>query len=384
MEHHILLSFLSNYRLPLKLTNYKTSIGDVSGYNSSEPAVKYVIKSIKDKAVLEKIFLFTSRAINSNIDKNNPEYTSHYSLFKKHLQDEFEFFNDNSFENSDFNEIENANNNEYDAFSELVASAKIMADKIIDYKKSVDGEIAVHVDLTGGLRIAAFLISTVVQLLEHKKGITIKDYIYSQFFSNNYPGRIFNASEIVQSSSLAAGAEAFMQYGSATVLCNYIDEHEQKGISGSLKNLADSMDNFSESLMLCRAGTLHNATKRLKESIADFEKSEKDNPYDKLFSVFLNEIKEKYSTVISYKDENDYRSRLNIIEWCAKNNYLQQAMTFYTEWIPTILVQSGICQPDNEIEEECIKKHRIMSPGKNICSLTICQNINMCHLYFVI
>lgn len=350
MEHHIILSFLSNYRLPLTITNYQTSMGEVSGYNSSEPAVKYVIKSIKDKAVLEKIFVFTSRAINSNIDKKNPESLSHYSLFKKHIQAEFNFFSDSSFENSDFNEIENADDNEYDAFSELAVSAKNMADKIMAFKQRAGGEIVIHVDLTGGFRIAAFLISTVVQLLEHKEGITIEDYIYSQF----KPNRIMDASEIVQSSSLAAGAEAFMQYGSATVLRNYIYEH--KGTSSSLKKLADSMDNFSESLMLCRAGTLHTTAKRLKDSIADFEKSEKDNAYDKLFSVFLDEIKEKYTTVISYEDEKDYRSRLNIIKWCAENNYLQQAMTFYTEWIPTIIVQIGICKPNNEIKEECIKK----------------------------
>lgn len=355
MEHHILLSFLSDYKNKQpQLTNYQTSMGEVSGYNSSEPAVKYVIKSIKDKAVLEKIFVFTSREIHSSIDKNNPKSISHYSQFKKHLQEEFNFFNDSSFENSDFNEIENADDNEYDAFSELAVSAKNMADKIMAFKQRAGGEIVIHVDLTGGFRIAAFLISTVVQLLEHKKDITIKDYIYSQFFKNNYIGRIFNANEIVQASSLAAGAEAFMQYGSATVLRNYIYEH--KGTSANLRKLADSMDNFSESLMLCRAGTLHIAAKRLKESIADFEKSEKDNPYDNLFSVFLNEIKDKYSTVISYEDEEDYNSRLNIIKWCAENNYLQQAMTFYTEWIPAIIVQSGICKPNNEIKEECKKK----------------------------
>ena len=50
MEHHILLSFLSNYQPKKEIissTSYETENGKISGYNSSEPAVKYVIKCLE-------------------------------------------------------------------------------------------------------------------------------------------------------------------------------------------------------------------------------------------------------------------------------------------------------------------------------------------------
>ncbi len=379
-DKHILLTFLSDYKpdskesFVIKSTKYITSLGEreIEGYNSSEPAVKYVIESIKDKANLDKIFVFTSKAMNREItyklNKEESEDTlSHYSLFKKNLQKQCQNLNDNSFEKTDFNEIDNATDNTYNAFSELVKSATSMADKIIAFKREAGCDIVIHVDLTGGLRIAAFLISTVVQLLEHQKGITIKDYIYSQFFGINKPGKIFNATEIVQSSSLAAGAEAFVKYGSTEVLEDYFNE---KYIP-NLRLLLDAMKEFAEALQICSA-RLPKRIKKLKRQIETFEskfESKKAifNEYESLFNVFLEKIKDKYKKLFAELDGRESIQLLNIMEWCKENNYVQQEVTFATELIPRIIYLEKIFYYDDEeaVKEEYFKKNNKINKGKD-------------------
>lgn len=374
-DKHILLTFLSDYKPNAKnnqiipLIKYITSLGEISGYNSSEPAVKYVVQSIKDKANLDKIFVFTSKKMNREItyklnEKDNEHKGSHYSLFKQNLQNEYQNFNDNSFEKTDFNEIDNATDNNYNAFSELVSSATSMADKIIAFKRESGCDIVIHVDLTGGLRIAAFLISTVVQLLEHQKGITIKDYIYSQFFEPGKPGKIFNASEIVQSSSLVSGAEAFVKYGSTEVL----DDYFQGKKIPNLRPLLDSMREFAEALQICSAGLLPNRIKDLKKQIEIFElKANIFNEYESLFNVFLEKIKDKYKKLFAELDGRESIQLLNIMEWCKENNYIQQEVTFATELIPRIIYLEKIFYYDDEeaIKEEYFKKNNKINKGKD-------------------
>lgn len=55
-----------------------------------------------------------------------------------------------------------------------------------------------------------------------------------------------------------------------------------------------------------------------------------------------------------------------IIKWCAKRDFLQAAITFYTEWIPVYLIENKlVIIKDASIEEEC-RKIKLGRIGKSV------------------
>ena len=207
--------------------------------------------------------------------------------------------------------------------------------------------VYLHVDMTGGFRHASMLMLAVVELLKYS-GIEIGRIIYTNYDVEKQTGKIEEINDIQEVMQLVAGAEAFVTFGSAEVMAKYFPED---GTSQALKNLINSMNNVADALKLCRSGVLPEYLRDLNNNIKAFEENiNKVHLTSKeiLFRQLLERIKFEYKEIISGTDN------IKIIKWCLKKGFLQQALTFYTEWIPKIIVDNKIMYPaEKSIEKMC-------------------------------
>ena len=135
---------------------------------------------------------------------------------------------------------------------------------------------------------------------------------------------------------LTAGVEEFIQFGSVKALNDYYDAQDQSRLSDGLNRLRAAMENFSEQIKLCHYGQFERAIKNLHEAVHDFKPSD-GNAQDLLMARLIDRIREMYAGTIKDRLVDD----VELIRWCVKNDYVQQALTLYTERVPEYIGEHG-------------------------------------------
>ena len=92
------------------------------------------------------------------------------------------------------------------------------------------------------------------------------------------------------------------------------------------------MENFAEAIKLCHYGQFRDAIINLHDAVRDFAPAQ-DDTQDILMARLIGRIREDYHRLIVNRDLDD----LEVIRWCLNHDYLQQALTLYTERIPEYL-----------------------------------------------
>lgn len=211
---------------------------------------------------------------------------------------------------------------------ENLKSVADMAGKIQSYAAQFkDEEIILHVDLTGGMRHINMMMLDLTRLLEYS-GLTVGSLLYSNFGKKTVEG-LKNIYDLFQ---LIAGVEEFVNFGSVKALKNY---YADKNLSEPLQKLLAAMENFAEAIKLCHYGQFHDAIINLHDAVRDFEPSS-DDVQDILMARLIERIREDYHRLIVNRDLDDLDD-LEVIRWCLEKDYLQQALTLYTERIPEYL-----------------------------------------------
>lgn len=360
MAQHIMISFLSPFpkeyatnKLIKKISTYYGSYNfKTTGIQTNEPALDYIFKNYNP---FGKYFFFSSDKVRGPLiecdDAGTETETTHAEYFKARTAQKFpslkgnveevEYHEDNSmgYTNVAFQ------TNEADLNSIIAMAEKVRLYAEPYLKDSVP--VYLHVDMTGGFRHASMLMLAVVELLKYS-GIEIGRIIYTNYDVEKQTGKIEEINDIQEVMQLVAGAEAFVTFGSAEVMAKYFPED---GTSQELKNLINSMNNVADALKLCRSGVLPAYLRDLNNNIKAFEENiNKVHLTSKeiLFRQLLERIKFEYKEIISGTDN------IKIIKWCLKKGFLQQALTFYTEWIPKIIVDNKIMYPaEKSIEKMC-------------------------------
>lgn len=358
MTRHIMLSFMSPYRDVPQATADSEYYGpnkyQTTGRQTNEPALLYILSRFK----LDKYYFFCSKKVQESLKfdaegQPRSEKLSHVDYFKQRLEARHQGFaqimepllyNEEIFSEQT---LTAADGEDFAVNRADMLSVQTMSQKVKEYALPLiaDGEdVVMHVDMTGGFRHASMLMLAVVGLLKYS-GISIGKVLYTNYDFDKKIGKIEEVTETHNIMQLIAGAEAFVAYGSVDVLQKYFDE---KIVSAELENLLAAMKNFSDSLKLCRTGAVVGNIKKLGDEIARYENFSTVSLEENLFKQLLDRIKLEYASVIT--GEN----KLNIILWCLKKGFLQQALTFYTEWVPQIIVSKGIVSPNSEnIKREC-------------------------------
>lgn len=235
-----------------------------------------------------------------------------------------------------------------------------------------------YVDVTGGIRSAGMILSQIVQLLQHD-GMTVEKILYSDYQkAENIPSRLFNITALTSLSQLIAGADAFVKYGSSLTLEEYFDYDYENNASGAyelsepLKKLLHAMHRYSDVMQICQVDAIKSVLEDLKHALDEFSQHNiaADSLKEKAFSLMLDTIKKAYEDILKYAEDEEAALYYEMIRWCLKNGFTQQAMTLYVEWMPVYLEEKRVFYPIwREVMEEEMADRQDPSWQKNVFAI---------------
>lgn len=227
---------------------------------------------------------------------------------------------------------------------------------------SENEEVVIHIDITGGPRHSVMLMLALIQMIKFS-GAKVGMVIYANVLrgKSQIKGMIEDVGDIMDMFTLISGAEEFASIGNVSQIQKYFEPREN--ISWCLNSLLDCMEDFSETIRVCgNYKSMTEALSQLKSNITSYENFLKTNAgnlceQELFFGKLLPTIKNEYADIMPHGREN--ATPVQIIRWCAKRKFLQQAVVFYTEWLPDYLIDSGLVKvTDFNIYAEC-EKHKM-------------------------
>lgn len=329
---NIMLMFLTAKDKPA--ARYRISNVEVDTRHTNESGVlelHEILKSRDEK--IDKLFLFASNEVLKCTEIGGKEQTT-VEFFKERVG--------HCVSNSE-DDIVVCEYDETQSMEKALNDISRMSDMILRYKnENLNEDITIHADMTGGLRHASMMMIGVMRLLEFSQ-IKMGEVLYSNFdFKRKEPNYVENAKSVYRFYDLVAGAKEFINYGSVRELNEYFNVEKEK--SEELIGLLTAMEGFSNSIKLCRRGEFMDAVNKLKTAIDIFESKKNKTHNDSLFATMVPVIKESYSKL--FKED-----ALEFLDWCIQRDYLQQAMTLYTEYVPEYIFENKIAElPESELD----------------------------------
>ena len=238
-------------------------------------------------------------------------------------------------------DCEDISYNEDNSGDEILKNVAALAKHIQNYAAQFpDEEITLHVDLTGGMRDVIMIILDLTRLLEYS-GLKIGTLAYSDLGKKEVEPK----NNIYDLFQLIAGVEEFVNFGSVEALDKY---YKGKILSEPLRKLINAMKNFAEAIKLCHYWQFKETIVELHDSVKDF-KPAPDDVQDLLMERLIEKIHEDYRDLIVTREIlNDWE----VIRWCLKKGYLQQALILYTERIPEYLGEKNFIGQSKEAAQK--------------------------------
>lgn len=240
---------------------------------------------------------------------------------------------------------------------EELASAVTDAVKKVAYEKNNKNveNIDLYIDFNGGPRHIAFMILSISNLLENRN-VNLQKVMTTKFDRNTEVIKEIKTREsIFATFDLVSGINEYITYGRTKTLRKYFPEKENTDID----DILNAMQNFSNNLQLCRVDVIMNERKDLKELLEDFSKKDdaKQNTKELLFQYVIKDIIKGYEGLLTGELPE-------MIEWCVKKDFIQQALTFVSERMPGYFWESGIYKATPDEEKE-YKAFLSWNNGKN-------------------
>ena len=278
----------------------------------NEPAIQFVQDQLRRKSeTIDSIFYFASQNVKSNLPTQK---ISHEKFFRslpicrgKKLQ-----------------AIEIQSEDGLDSILKMSQLIQNIAEQF--------GEnVRLHVDLTCGNSSILLAISQIL----NRSGIESGLIVYSNFETH----RVENSSEVCRLFNLFAGVGEFINFCDVRSIEKYFANRKS---SPELQRLLDKIRQFDYAIEICRTAEMESLAAELREAMMDFAFVENKTMQEKIFVNLLEIFEAEYRDIL-----NEDLSRLDIIHYCARKNFLQQAMTLCTEWLPVYFVQKKFCYPQN-------------------------------------
>ena len=356
MEHQGMLLFLSSIRVEnngeILPKIYKNGIGPC--YTTNESAVRY---GVQKHGPMKRLFVFATQTVQLPLtyktkediikeyrDEEDHTYT-HLSYFEHRLQQG---------EHPIETELEVADYDENADMTENIQSIVDMAatvDAFIAALPNDDDILILHADCTGGMRNAAMVMMAVLRLMQYGDRVRIGDILYS----NLNKKIVEEGNDIYALFDLIAGAEEFVRFGSVQTLRDYYKRQAMSKQSPELQQLIKAMADFSDAISLCNSGAFRDAIKNLREAMKAFQTLYDENGDaslpDSLMNRLYGRIAQEYGELLQIEEKNEPLETITLIKWCVQHDYVQQALTLYTEQVPEIFYSCGIADLTDEGKE---------------------------------
>ena len=226
-------------------------------------------------------------------------------------------------------------------------------------------DVIIHIDITGGPRHSVMLMLALIQMIKFS-GAKVGMVVYANVLRKKsqtdvQKGMIEDVGDIMDMFTLISGAEEFASIGNVSQIQKYFEP--RGNISWCLNSLLDCMENFSETIRVCGSyDSMKEVLSQLKNNITSYEnflKANKSNLCEQelFFGKLLPKIKNEYADIMPHGGKT--ATPVQIIRWCAKRKFLQQAVVFYTEWLPDYLIDSKLVEVmEGNVSLEC-EKHKM-------------------------
>lgn len=362
---HIVLLFLSPYsKINNALPNYFGMEKQGEFVNTCTPIVHH---AFRQAGKLDAVFVIATNTVQEQI----AGYTqTHLEKFKADCGEFTEQFIDVAYNEKNFAEQENFN-------VVCTAAEKINAFIRSRTDKPQECRIKLCLDMTGGLRHTALVSISLAHLLRYEYPLLSTDLPYSMMKFNcsekkdktenarcedcNRHGRCEQHTELVDISSaqnifdIISGTDEFVRLGSVNTLNKIFNKDQSGKISQELKTLLDKMRDFSDALNICNTSKILKivADKELKQALDNFCQTKaraETDVSEKLFGQLTDNIDKQYEKLWETP-----HPEIEIIRWCLEKDKIQQAMTFFVEWMPKYIVGFKVLYPTRYGESEYFK-----------------------------
>lgn len=307
---------------------------------TNESAIIAVQRELGDNP-LDRVFLVSSEKVETYDAPKTEKYgiVTHINFLKQRLMEADERLADKLQDIRYYDGLDN--------IEESLRNVTQIAGEIMEYaRQHPQSRIRLYADMTGGFRYNSMIMMAIMQLLQYN-GIELGKVLYSD------PERqtVFDATSLLELFGLISGADEFVKFGSVEALQEYFKNAPK---TKELDSLLQSMQRFSDAIKMCRTSIIKDELKTLNVYLQEFEKNHGNTLQENLFASIIVTLQNEYGPLIRGK-----ATEFDIIRWCERKGFLQQAMTLCTEWLPAYLVNNKIAYTDNpRIILECEQEGR--------------------------
>lgn len=334
----------------------------VSGYTTNEAPAKSVIDGISrvHKAggeKLDRVVVLCSELVRNPISLDDTSCDlrpgeTHVDFFKRQIN-EFALERDEIYYRNPITYKQVLVDNYTDSNQISVATTDA-AREILGATEGNDNEkIRLYIDYNGGQRYFSLMLLALSNLLSHR-GVELCK-VLAMNYENRIAGKvqIQNLAPIFACMDLTTAINEYTNYGRTRTLNRYFAPCVQS--DPQIKELLQMLTDFAHNLLLCRTGAIESGKKLLLEKLENFGKLPRPtttNPdmeaYRTLFEFVSLDIKSQMQDLLS-------GSLPEMLRWCVEHDYLQQALTFFTELFPDYMWKNKILQPTPREEKEYLQ-----------------------------
>lgn len=329
----------------------------IKGNMTNEAPIEGLQKLLeKNEKQLDKIIMIVSESVrNKTINENSRNKTEDPDGNLTSL--EFLCRKIEKYENTNIEKVEIKDEPEEKDTVETINKVKNMIEKVSEDNPEM--QINIYIESNGGVRYVIFMLYNIISIMSKNNHNIILKGIYSMVYSNK-PTRIKNTQNIYESSELIAIVGEYINYGRIESLKKYVDkrlnQEEDDNLKKDINRCMNKLEEFSQALQLCRSEwILRLLSANNEESVLTYlkkfnQKYNKENSTNAIiFGIVFSMIWQEFKGFNKNSDDNNLD---NIIEWCLKKDYVQQALTLCSEQIPKYLIDNKIIEFDDEFNRK--------------------------------
>lgn len=422
-EENVLLLTLSTMGNTIKMSKYQEEQGEDSkkfyctGISQLEPGTKLILyKLAKAGKKLNRIVIVESEETrkkevsgiaeaygdNSNLEYKQKKAWHAVSFYKQRILDYIQRKYDRQILSDETNLIEN-----YDEFERHFPDGVSYSDEelhnlfydipttescqenddgetvyqeqslplFMEIIRGIKGEtgkrINLYIDTQGGARSAIQQINAVVELLKERNVKICGRYAIPKF----RPGEqekihmIKEVGESYKAYELVASMTEFKSYGRGSGLTAFFE----KDTDPVTQQILGIINRISGAIALCNIDLFDKALKDMKSLKNEIE----DNTVtvESQIRLVFQDIINDYSVLL--KDE---RTEFDIVEWCVKKHYYQQAITIIESRMPEMLVECGLLSYNKNDTAKNIEKDdaNCQYPYRETCNINeLCKKMKV-------
>ena len=317
---NIILTNLSSLKNPGDEYTYASDIGDITGIQTNDAPVKYLLSLISSK--------------NQNTEKIIAVATSEadeaYEAFCKMVEEYAES------EKISLPQLE-----------KIHTSDSTIAETIQEIVNRISPDDRVYIDTTGGFRKSSYLLMGVVRVLEYSEN-KVEKAVYSKYVRGNVAeNAIEDVTELYRMFDLINAVNTFATVGNSYELENYFKDCQ----NAVVRKTIDAMNEFSDEITLCRTSKLNDVIQKLNECLAELSQVKSDSKDIILFKSLSDVIRSKFNV---HNGSIEYPA---VVKWCLDNKLIQQAVTVYVEKMPEYFYEKGYYNVSEKLIEETKRRN---------------------------